>query len=96
MLAKKLKRIENKYEEIEENETTIQLYRALEGGDMAGVDLQRKKKMMEKIDKMILELYPKSSMAQSSTPPNASALAPLPEQLSGPIDDNSGFADGHH
>ena len=31
MLNKKLKRIENKQEEIEEKETTIQLYKALEG-----------------------------------------------------------------
>ena len=44
MLATKLKRIEDKYEEIEENETTIQLYRALERGDIGGVDLQKKQK----------------------------------------------------
>ena len=56
-LNKKLKRIENKQEEIEEKETTIQLYKALEGGDIAGLDLQRKMKMKSMMWKMYLELF---------------------------------------
>ena len=61
-------------------------------------------KMKSMMQKMYLELFPKSSLALPSAQPGASDLMPLPEQLDSfmplpeqlePTDHNSGFADGN-
>ena len=65
----------------EEKETTILLYKVLEGGNIRGLDLDRKMKMKSMMLKKYLELFPKSSLALPSAQPGASDLMPLPEQL---------------